>query len=380
MARIVLDARTITDSPSGVGRYARQLIEAIADRTPDHRFVVLRHRSNTRPLQVDGADVQSITVDRDIDGAENFLFGHRTLEAAFARGGEPDLYHSLFHMLPDRIDRAVGDAPVVTTLHDFVWIDHPDASQPDWWTARTLSTFARIAIPRALRASDRVIAISQPTRRRARDFIDDDRMVTIEHGVDERFFDDPGPPSGVFAELNDPQQPTIAAVGNHKPYKNLGILIDAFGRLVEAGTDARLALVGDCEGLTDRIAASGATEHITLTGLVADRVLRQILGAARAFVFPSKVEGFGLPILEAMATGTPTLVSDLEPMRTVAGDAGLLFDPESPADLARLLERVVEDDELAGRLARRGRRWAREFRWEETARRTLGVYEELLSG
>ncbi len=381
MARIYLDARSITDTPSGVGRYARQLIGALCAADTDHEFTVIRHRSNEIPLDIDAtgspSTLREITVDRAIDGVDNFLFGHRTLEAAFARGGTPDLYHSLFHILPRNIRRAVGDAPVVTTLHDFVWLDHPDASQPKWSTARTIEAFARIAIPTALRASDRVIAISEPTRRRARDFVDDDRMVTISHGVDDVFFEPTEPPSGDFAELADGDKPTIVAIGNHKPYKNLGLLVDAFSKLIDGDLDARLVLIGDCEGLTDQIAASPASEHVHLPGFVGDDLLRRLLGAARVFVFPSKVEGFGLPILEAMATGTPTIVADLEPMRSIAQEAALLVDPDRPADLARLLRRIIEDDDLAETLGSRGRRRAGEFRWDETAQATLEVYGEL---
>lgn len=379
MTRIYVDARTITDEPTGVGRYARSLLTALIPAVPEREFVVLRHSSNTHPLFVDAPEnVRELPVNRPIDGLENVLFGHRALQAAVARGGPPDLYHSLFHILPAKLRSVLGDIPVVTTLHDFVWIDYPDASQPTFVRARTIEAFARVAIPRALRASDRVIAISEPTRRRARQYIDDAAMVTIPHGVDERFFETAPPPGDPFADLADPQCPCIVAVGNHKPYKNLGLLIDAFTRLIEDGVRARLVLIGDCERLAGQADVATAGEWITMTGRVDDEVMRRLLGNGRVFVLPSKVEGFGLPLLEAMAAGLPTLVADVEPLRSIAGEAGLRFPADDAGALARLLCRVLEDDALADRLASRGRQRAGEFRWSETARRTLKVYENLL--
>lgn len=379
MARIYLDARNITDEPAGVARYARSLIPRLVDAEPGHEYVVIRHRSNQKPIDVpSSAPVEEIAVNCDIDGLKNLTAGHRDLEAAVARGGAPDLYHSLFHLVPMGIRRVVGDAPVVTTLHDFVWLDHPVASQPTLLKAGAICAFARVAIPASLRRSDRVIAISEPTRRRALDFVDDEKLVTIPQGVDEVFFDEPPTDFGALDELvDDGERPWIAAIGNEKSYKNLSLLVEAFSGLVDDGVSARLVLLGDCEGLSCGIDPS-VSEWVTLTGVVEDRVLRRIVGQSQIFVFPSKVEGFGLPILEAMAMGVPTVVSNREPMRSIAGEAGLLFDPDDAKGLGRLIERVLEDERLAARLARRGKKRAQKFRWEKTARRTLEVYEALL--
>ncbi len=379
MARIYLDARNITNAAAGVARYARSLITEIVDQSPGDEFVIIRHRSNTRPLFADPPpSVQEIPVNYTIDGLQNMMFGHRALQSAFARGGPPDLYHSLFHILPMRTRAVLGDTPVVTTLHDFVWIDHPDASQPSFVKARSIEAFARRAIPFALRTSDRVIAISEPTRRRAREYVDDDKMVTIGHGVDEAFFHSPGPPGSAFTELMEPDRPCIAAIGNHKPYKNLGLLIDAFAHLIDTGFSAQLVLIGDCEKLSNRIGDTTASEWITVTGYVDDEMLRAILSQARIFCLPSKVEGFGLPLLEAMAMGLPTIIANIEPLASIAGEAALRVEPNDIDGLTLLLRRILEDDRLADRLARRGKRRAGQFRWSTTAQRTIEVYRQLL--
>lgn len=379
MARIYIDARNVTDTPSGIARYARALIPAVIDQSDGDEFVVIRHRSARRPIVDDPPEfVHEVAVDRRIDGAKNFAVGHRTIDAVIAEHGPPDLFHSLFHVVPAKLKRVIDHAPLVVTLHDFVWLDHPDVSQPGWLKARSIEAFARLAIPQTLKMADRVIAISKPTRRRALDFIDDEKMEVISHGVDEAFFEPVDPPAGEFEQLADPDRGCIAAIGNHKDYKNLRLLIDAFDQLTEEGIDAQLALIGDCERLAPAIGATDAAEWITVAGLVGDEVLRRVLGAAQVFVFPSKVEGFGLPILEAMAMGVPTIVSDLEPMRSVAGEAALLCDPDDATGLARLLERIITDDELAARLSERGRRRARQFRWASTAENTVRLYQKAL--
>lgn len=380
MPRIYIDARNITGRPAGVSRYVRSLLRALIDEAkPEYEFVAIRHRTDSTPI-VSPAPKQlvEIPVAQSIDGLQNHLFGHRTLEATFARGGPPDLFHSPFHVVPRRLRSVLGDTPVVTTVHDFVWLDDPEACQPTFWRARAVEAFGHLAIPDALRTADRVIAVSDCTRRRARQYVDDSSMVTISHGVDDAFFEPAEPPTGEFSEFVDPQRPYIVAVGNDKSYKNLGLLIDAFQRLIDEGVSTRLVLIGDCKGLAATISPDAA-EWIAMPGLVDDDRLRRLLGHARVFALPSRIEGFGLPLLEAMAMGVPSVISDVEPLRSIGDEATLYFDPDDPALLARLLDRILDDDALADRMSRRGRRRAAEFRWSDTARQTLEVYASLIT-
>lgn len=380
MARILIDARCLGDSPTGVGSYARALIAHLAELPHDHELVLLRNRNNTAPIT--DAALPQIASACPPDNLKNHLLGHRALADAASQLGSPDLYHSLFHILPRYTRQALPNAGVVTTLHDLVWLDHPDASQPTWLKARSIQAFARTAIPHALNASDAVIAISRPTAERARQLLSSPStsLHTIHHGVHARFFEPPPPLTGPLSELAAPDAPPFfVAIGNHKPYKNLRLLIDAFARLPAHSPRPHLVLIGDCQGLSTHIGESGVSERIHLPGLVDDEQLRALLGRARAFVFPSLVEGFGLPILEAMAMGRPTLVSDLEPMRSIAGESALHFAPHAPDDLSRLLHRLLVAPELAARLSERSLKRAHSFRWQHTAERTLQVYEALLA-
>jgi glycosyltransferase involved in cell wall biosynthesis len=379
MACIYLDARNITAQPAGVARYALSLIPELVRQAPHHEFIIIRHSSNREPIEVLGYDLKEVFVDRPIDNMENFLLGAPALRKVFREHGQPDLYHDLFHILPMGLRLGTNDPfKVVVTLHDLVWMDYPHQSQPTWLKAESIRAFASMAIPYTLKNADHVICVSEPTAQRARAWLDRGHFTTVYHGVTPEFFRPTEAPASVLGELTEADTPYIVAIGNDKPYKNLHRLIDAFARVrpdLEAG---HLVLIGNCEKLRAQIEWSQVKDHVTLTGFLSDEELRQVLGHARLFVFPSLVEGFGLPVLEAMAMGVPTVVSDLEPMRTIAGNGSLKVDPHDTGEMAKAIRRVMNDDRLYESLVERGQRRAAEFRWPVTARKTLQVYGKVL--
>lgn len=365
MIEVLVDARNITATPTGVGRYAQALLPRMIAARPEWSWNVLRHASNREPM----FDARELFVPQPNDGLAHVLRGERVFRGVLPRA--PQLVHSLFHIVPHNFSTAWSHRPrLVVTVHDFIWVDHPDISQPTWHGALATRQFARHAIPSALRAADRVIAVSDATAERAGR--DGAQCEVIPHGVEARYFEPLPPRDAIVERLADVRY--VAAVGNDKPYKNLATLLRAVARL----EDVHLVLVGPCDGLRPLAAQLGIERRVIFAGSLADADLRRVVGHASAFVFPSLVEGFGLPPLEAMALGVPTIVSDLEPMRSVAGDAALRFEPTDVAALTELLRHVVLDDRLAEALAHRGREHARTFTWARTAARTLAVYDALL--
>lgn len=385
--RIFIDARNITARPAGVGRYAMALIPRLVDQAPEHDWVVIRHESMKKPLRtllhefqpsapVWKGEVQEVWTRVPIDDASNVALGASMIDRVAREVGAPDLYHDLFHILPARLP---DDLKVVVTLHDLVWIDHADASQPTWLKARAIEAFARLAIPQALARADHVISISKPTDERARQWLTDTPSTIIMHGVDERFFE-PAPEANPQIDRLKSGVGYVVAIGNSKPYKNISALIEALRLVHEHGhTSLKACLVGDCEGLRETVVKQGLRpdEDVYFAGFASDVDLRRYLGHATAFVFPSLVEGFGLPPLEAMAMGIPTLVSDYEPMSTIAAGAALEFDPLDPSTLAEELAQIVENKDLAKDLSAEGRAHARGFSWDDTASKTLQVYQEV---
>lgn len=373
MARIVVDARNITDQPGGVARYAEALLSRLSRMATAHDITVVRHTSSRAPLDAPG--IREIYTAAPNDGLPHHLWGAFTLARHLSPKGEtPDLYHSLFHILPRGMGAVFGQTRIVVTLHDLVWIDHAEESQPTAAKAHAMRAFGALAIPHALERADHVIAVSEPTARRAAPWLYDTPTTVIPHGVDAAFF-------RAERETSVGAPRRIVAIGNAKPYKNLVLLVRAFARSLPVLDSAELVLIGDVEGLRPTVRELGLPpERVRLAGRLGDRALRDAVAEASAFVFPSHVEGFGLPILEAMASGVPSIVADVEPMRSIAGGAALTFDPHSERELAERLTQLLRDPELAEDLRRRGRARAQAFRWEDTARATLAVYERVLSG
>ena len=149
--------------------------------------------------------------------------------------------------------------------------------------------------------------------------------------------------------------------------------------MAAARPDVQLLLVGGGRGARELIARHGLVERVRITGPLADTELRALIRGAAVFVVPSLVEGFGLPVLEAMALGTPVVVSDTPALREVAGDAALALNPRQPASLAAALTRVLDKEGLSSRRSTAGRQPARQFDWATTAGQTLAVYDHILS-
>jgi glycosyltransferase involved in cell wall biosynthesis len=189
-------------------------------------------------------------------------------------------------------------------------------------------------------------------------------------------------PQEVLARLRI-QPPYILSVGTLEPRKNLVRLVRAYRRAASRGVTHSLALVGPMgwrAGELLREVAGDGPGRVAVTGPVPAEDLDALYRGASAFAFPSLYEGFGLPVVEAMARGVPCVVSTSSSVPEVAGEAALPVDPRSVAGLADALERVVSDHGLAARLRDAGRRRAAQFTWDRTARQTMEVYKSVLEG
>jgi glycosyltransferase involved in cell wall biosynthesis len=229
--------------------------------------------------------------------------------------------------------------------------------------------FFRTMVPRSVRRADRVIAVSSRTKQ---DLIDQygvegHKIAVIPNGVDDAFSPDgparDGPPYLLFVgALQARKDPLVAIQALSLADSNLGLVL--VGPDKGAAAEARRAVAR--LGLNGRVEFSGHVEKPALAALYR---------GARALVFPSRYEGFGLPVLEAMASGTPVVATTAGAIPEVAGDAAVLVDPGDPIALAGGIERALADRE---RLSRAGLERARLYSWTESARRTLAVYRDLL--
>jgi len=369
--RIYLDARAVY-GPSGLHRYCEGLIPQLAAQAPFHELIVVRLERAPGGPYAAAPNVREVRVP-GVTGTLPLLLSRRTLARVFTEHGPPDLLHALFHVVPFGI-RTVRAAPprIVVTLHDLIWIDYARLVEPTrlhaWWRRRLGTT----AIRHALDTADHVLCNSEATRQSAERWIDRERTSVAYHGVAEPFFA-PAPRKPPAAPL------TIAAFGVAKPYKNVACLVRAFALIAAARPDVQLLLIGGDGGARDLIDRHGLADRVRISGPLADTELRGSIRDAAVFVVPSRVEGFGLPVLEAMALGTPAVVSDTPALREVAGDAAIAFDPLEPASLAAVLTRVLDEEGLSNRMSAAGRLRARQFDWTRTAEQTLAVYARVLS-
>ena len=366
---LAIDARCLMGKPSGMGRYAANLLPAlVAQASQDVSFCVVRHESNRDLLDwPQGADVEEVFVSSRVAYPPDFFLAGKALRAALSSRGTPDLIHGLFHVLPWNTHSL---APTVVSLLDLILIDHARESQSNWVEAQYTKAFGKLAIGATLRGAAHILSISEASKVAAHRHFGPLPMSVVSLGVEDAFFDPPRP-----VERATNERPYVLTVSNDKPYKNVDVLLRAF-KDPKLAAKADLVLVGPEAGLKRLAQEVGVQAKVP--GFVPEQEYGELLAGASAFVFPSLIEGFGLPPVEAMAGGVPTLVSNIEPMRTICTPGAETFDARSASDLAAKLHKLLDDAEWHQTRHQAARAHADSFRWPITARETLQAYERVL--
>lgn len=273
--------------------------------------------------------------------------------------GDVDVIHATTFAIPP------ASAPLVVTIHDLAFLDRPDD-----FTARGMRLFRR-GLELALRDASLVLVPSEATRRDCLTAGFDDAKVTIvPWGVDAVILD------SAFIEATLRRYGVsgryVLWTGTLEPRKNLLRLLEAFASI---DTDARLVLAGPKGWGSDDVSGH-RDERVLPIGFVPPGALTALYAGASAFCYPSFKEGFGLPVLEAMAQGVPTITSRGTSTEEVGGDAVLLVDPHDTSSIADAIQRVLDDDSLAGRLRAAGSQRALTFSWARTAELVSTAYRE----
>lgn len=270
------------------------------------------------------------------------------------------------------------NAPLVFTIHDLTMFENPEFYRP----------LVRIRLQQAIRpAIERarlLLCISGCVRNEVqqRFNVSPDRLVVVHHGVHSRFqrIEDAGQ---FVSERLGITRPYLLFTGQMKLRKNIFRLIEAFALLRARGFDLTLVLVGrrgdTSEGMDELMDKYKVRGHILELGHAPDDLLPLLYSAAEAFVFPSLHEGFGLPVLEAMACGTPVLTSDISALPEIAGDAALLVNPKHTEEIADGMQRLLEDSSLRATLIASGFSRARHFSWAACAQHTLSAYRQAMA-
>lgn len=342
---IALDATySVGANLSGVGTYSREIAFGLAAAHPETRFLFCY-----RPHRLARAWLERLP-----DNAGRALLTEKRAPA------QAQLFHGLNQRLPRAPLRRAA-----TTFHD-LFVMTGEYSTPEF-----RARFQQQAREAAAR-SDRIIAVSRFTAEQVTALlsVEPSRVRVVHHGVRM-----PESPPG-----DQQREDVVLHVGAIQRRKNLVRLVRAFERLPKGW---RLVLIGSdgygAEQVRQAIAESPRREYIYTPGYLPAAERDRWYARARIFAFPSLDEGFGMPVLEAMAWGVPVVVSNRGALPEVSGDAAVVTDPYDVEAVGEALRRLAGDGELRAEYARRGRQRARHFKWEEAIERTWAVYQELLA-
>ena len=366
--KIAFDLRRIKNP--GIGRYMKCLVEAILPQEPQGDYLLILPPGAEDMIQTGGSHAKIITPKLKYYSIREQIHLPRIL-----RKHKIDLLHSPHFMLP-----LVRPCRSVVTIHDVI---------PLIWKEDLGSRIGRVyyrwMVSAAVRLADRIITDSKFSRDDIvhRLGVDREKIKVVYSGI-----------SPDFQQVTDSvelenvrtryriENDYIVYAGIYKPRKNHAALLRAFRRFLSNEGHANLVLVGplnegeqELRRLADEL---GISKKVIFTGYVNDSELRAIYSAAKVYACPSLYEGFGFTVLEAMACGTPVVCSGETSLPEVAGDAALYADPRSPEEFARALHNVLTNAGLRGALIEKGRKNLQRFNWANTAKETLGVYQEVL--
>ncbi|AOS97771.1 D-inositol 3-phosphate glycosyltransferase [Microbulbifer aggregans] len=360
MFKIAIDARPLSSPTAGIGRYTRALVERLVHH--DYEWYLYSHR----PLVDESGLGSNVSIRTGSVRADSLstLFAQAVFPV-WARKDGIELFWSPRHHLPLLLGGAVAK---VLTVHDLVWRHFPETM------SRPGLLLERLLMPASIQSASSVIAVSNSTAEELRDAYPQEchKVTTV-----------------LEAPFLSPSQATsfgdyFLFLGTLEPRKNLQRLLEGYARYCSRVRAPLTLKICGAKGwglpeLERLLVQLGLEKKVELLGYLSDDALPGLYAGARALLMPSLYEGFGLPIVEAMSQGTPVLASRRGAMMEVAGDGGVLVDPESCEEIASALVTLSEDMSLVETLQEKASIRAGQFSWDNAAEQTLALFESLLS-
>jgi glycosyltransferase involved in cell wall biosynthesis len=368
--RIAIDARKLRDY--GIGTYVRALVRHLSRIDTNTEYVLLCRRQDCGIVDELGENFRAV-----IESSPAYSIREQFSVPMDLRREGITLFHAPHYVLPP-----LTPCKSVVTIHDCIHLRFPQ-----YLPNKLGYAYARASLWAATHRASRVLTVSEASKRDILRYfrVPPQKIDVIYNAIDERFSQMPDPQEmSRVEERYQLHDPFILYAGNIKPHKNLERLIEAFHMLRKGGMDqVKLLIIGDeiskYATLRRAVHKYKLHKHVRFFGFVPDSTLAVLYRLAGVFVFPSLYEGFGLPPLEAMASGTPVITSNVSSLPEVVGDAALLIDPYEPEAIADAMHRVLTDGTLREDLRRKGLARAAGFSWDRSVRRVREIYAEVLA-
>jgi glycosyltransferase involved in cell wall biosynthesis len=369
--RIAIDGRKLRDF--GIGTYVRNLLRQLARQDTDNEYVVFCRGYDCDTIEELGPRFRAV-----VETARNYSIVEQFALPMDVRREGAELFHAPHYVLPPLVP-----CRSVVTIHDCIHLRFPQ-----YLPSKLGYAYARGQMWAATHRAARVITVSEASKRDILRYfhVPESRIDVIYNAIDDRFWQGPTADEMMLVrERYRLTDPFVLYAGNIKPHKNLERLIEAFHLMRQSSTElasVQLLIIGDeiskYATLRRAVHRHKLHKHVRFFGFVSDQTLAALYRLADAFVFPSLYEGFGLPPLEAMASGTPVITSNVSSLPEVVGDAALMFDPYEPAAIADAMHRVLTEPALRADLRVKGLARAREFSWERSIKRVRQIYDEVM--
>jgi glycosyltransferase involved in cell wall biosynthesis len=366
--RVAIDARKLHDF--GIGTYIRNLLRHLARIDRDSEYVLLCQAPDVGIAAQLGPNFRAV-----LEPAPTYSFREQLHVPWVLHRERPDVFHAPHYVLPP-----LTRCRSVVTIHDCIHLMFPQ-----YLPNRAAYVYARASMWSAARQAHRILTVSEASKRDIIHFfsVPPEKVIVVYNAIEERFALTPS--AEAIERVRERYQLNhrfVLYVGNIKPHKNLVRLIEAFAELRTRGfDDLKLLIIGDeiskLPALRRAVHSHKLHKHVRFLGFLEDETLSILYRLAAVFVFPSLYEGFGLPPIEAMASGTPVVTSNVSSMPEVTGDAAVLVDPYNVESIVDGIARVLNDPALAAELRRKGMARARDFSWARSVARTREVYEEV---
>ena len=377
--RIGVDVTSALTQGGGIGRYTRELIQAVAEQDPHNQYQLFSAKLVTDPPVADPLPIAPNFEYKAAPLNERWLYrlwyrARMPLPVQAVLGGL-DLFHSPDFVLPP----VLGNIPTLLTVHDLSFVHFADVYVP------SLVSYLNKVVPWSVRRATHILADSEATKRDLVEIYDvsAEKITTLYAGVSPHFL--PVTKEKQFRSVrqkyNLGSNPYIFSVGTVQPRKNYRMLIQAFAPLAKQFPH-NLAIAGGKGWLFDEILAEieaqGLTGRVRFLGFVDDVDLPTLYSDATLFMIPSIYEGFGIPILEAMACGVPVVASNASCLPEVVGDAGMLLDPNDTQAWTETMRSLLTDATQRARLVGKGALQGRKFSWQKSAEQLIALYHQLL--